>query len=158
MKRVVVAAMALAALALSTQSAQAGPYGDAFSKCLADSSSGKDRVMFVRWMFVALAAHPDLQSLSKVTPAEREGATRDMAGVVNRLILVDCRKEAVAVLQNEGELGFERGFESFGKLAAQELMGNPAVASSLEGFSQYMDAASWAALMKEANQGSKQRF
>lgn len=155
MKRSILVAAAACCALFTAGAAHAGAYSDAFGKCLTDNSTGKDRVIFVRWLFVALTAHPDLQSLAKVSKADHEEATRQMAGVVNRLVLVDCRKEAVAALQNEGDSAFEKAFESFGRVAATELMGNPAVGANLENFSDYFDMKAWEDLAKEANVGSK---
>ena len=151
----IAAALAMAGCLMLAPTAEAGQYSDAFSKCLTRNSSTGDRVVFAKWLFLVIAAHPDVAPLAKVSKAERDTINRDMANVANRLILTDCRKEAVATLKFEGGAGFEKGFEVFGEVAATELLGNPAVARSLENFPDYLDTEGWQALIKEANYDSR---
>ena len=53
-------ALVLVACTLLSPQARAGEAGDALSKCLSESTTTYDRRALVRWIFSAIAAHPDL--------------------------------------------------------------------------------------------------
>jgi hypothetical protein len=84
MRRASIACAVLAAAVLLSGSAPAfaGPAGDALGKCLTESSTGKDRIIFVRWMFVAFSQHPDLADLARVDASMRDRINQDFAQVV----------------------------------------------------------------------------
>jgi hypothetical protein len=150
MKRTITAAAAFLTVTLSAGAAAAGPYADGLAKCLVDSSSGKDREVFMQWMFSALAANPSVRSMTTITDAQRDTMNREVARVMERLILVDCHKESVLAIKNEGMRAFSQAFEGFGRIAVTDLMANPDVSKVLEGIGPYIDQSRWEALGKEA--------
>ena len=69
----------------------------ALSSCVADNTSGKQRKDLARWVFFAMAAHPDL--VSYTTPelgAAREETDRTTADLFVYLITEQCPGEASA--------------------------------------------------------------
>lgn len=61
----------LAAMALlCTTPAMAGIYTDDLSRCLVDKTSTEDKSVLVQWIFVAMAQHPSVVPLTKITPAD----------------------------------------------------------------------------------------
>ncbi|SRR5579883_2632699 len=83
--------------------AEAGVYADDLTKCLVKSSNSEDHLIMIRWMFSAVTQHPALQSMSNVTPAQRDTYDKNMATLTERLVFGDCRKEALAGLKYEGK-------------------------------------------------------
>jgi hypothetical protein len=146
--KVGLAAAAMAA-AISGR-AYAGPASDAFGKCIVESSTGKDRIVFVQWFFAALSVNPNVQSFSAITADQRAFVTREAALAMQKLTLVDCHAEAVAALRQDGPHAMQTGFAAFGRVAAQELMTDPAVAKQLSAFAEATDQAKWNALLEEA--------
>lgn len=130
--------------------AYAGPASDAFGKCIVESSTGKDRIIFVQWFFVALSVNPNVQSLTAITPERRALVTRQAAEVMQKLALIDCRSEAVAAIRQDGSQAMETGFSAFGRAAARELMTDPAVSKELSALTDQTDRAKWNALLEEA--------
>lgn len=131
---------AVAVLALAAAlPAVAGPYADALSACFSDNTTGKERKELARWIFVAMAAHPEIGDLSKVTSSDREAVNKIAGDLVTRLISQNCADRAKAAIKNEGAKSLQESFGVLGKLAMQELMTNPAVASSLLGYEKYID-------------------
>lgn len=126
-------------LSLSSFSVMAGPHTDNFSTCLADNTTGKERKDLARWIFVAMATHPDIRDLSQVTPDTRESTNKTMATLVMKLITQTCTKEAQLAAQHEGSESFRSAFEVLGKLAMRELMSNPEVSTTVTGFQRYID-------------------
>lgn len=143
-------AVIIAALLGCATEAEAGVYGDELGKCLVDSSSPKDRAALVQWMFVGLSQNPAVQSMSVPSVQQREETSRAMAKVFNRLVLNDCRKEALVALKYEGDDGFKSSFETFGQVAATTLMSDPAASAELDRFTSYIDSSAFESLMKEA--------
>lgn len=144
------AVVAALSFTLWAGAAQASPQSDALSKCLVESSTGKDRVVFVKWLFAALSANPDVAPLAKVTPDEQTDLNRQAASIVQRLILTDCHAEAVAAIRQDGEAVLSTSFEPFGRVAAQELMSDPSVGRALASVGDYIDHKAWADLIDEA--------
>lgn len=130
--------------------AEAGVYADDLSKCLVKSASVDDHATLIRWMFGALSLHPALQSMTTITPEQRDTYNTQMAALYERLIYGDCHSEAVAGLKYEGTQALIAGFQVFGEVAARDLFSNPLVTQGLSGLAKHFNAAKSSALYKEA--------
>jgi hypothetical protein len=114
---------------------------DALRTCLMDSTSGKDRKDLVKWIFFAMAAHPELKqyAAANAATAADEGSKR-MGALVSRLLTDACAKETKAVMKSgEASRSMEVAFEGLGKIAMQELMTDKAVQDSMGVFMRYFD-------------------
>jgi hypothetical protein len=125
----------------SFPAAAAGPQAQALSSCLSDHTSGKERKSLARWIFLAMAAHPEMKDISAATDEAKRLADEFMGKLVTKLISEDCAKEARAAMDKEGGGAMEFAFGSLGELAMQELMTNPAVNASISAFEKHMDQA-----------------
>lgn len=120
--------------------AQAQPV-EALRTCLMDSTSGKDRKDLVKWIFFAMAAHPELKQYAAAgTVTAADEGSRRMGALVSRLLTVSCANETKAVMKS-GEAGrsMEVAFEGLGKIAMQELMAEKSVQDSMGVFMRYFD-------------------
>jgi len=150
MKRTIAALGACLGLLMAAESAAADPSQDALNKCIMDSSTGKDRLILVKWIFVAMSAHPDVRTMSKVTPAERDQYNADAARTMERLVMVDCRDQAADAVRHNGEGAVGKSFEGLGQIAMVDLMSNPDVEAVMSGMASHTDREKWAAFMKAA--------
>lgn len=132
-------AIALIVSVITGASAHAGPATDGLSACLADNTSGKDRKDMARFVFVGMAAHPEIRGLSNVTEANREEIDKGMAAIFTRLLTEKCAVQTKLAMEMDGAAAIQTAFKTIGELAMQELMSNPAVSSSFSRFSQYID-------------------
>ena len=128
-----------AALLLVTTTAGAGPYTDDLSKCLVASSTEADRVALVRWIFISMAAHPDVSSISSAKPADVETANAEMGRLVMKLLTDTCREKVQVATKYEGLAALQGSFQVLGTVATSELMTNPAVQGRLAGFMKHVD-------------------
>ena len=135
MARLIVVTFALL-LALPTI---AQTQGDDLGKCLADSTTGRDRKDLARWMFVAMAAHPEIRDLANPSQDVAEEASRAMGVLVTRLLTESCPKEVQAVASGEGSQAMRRAFETLGRVAVVEIMSNAEVTASISGFERHVD-------------------
>jgi len=119
--------------------ALAGPQADALSACLADHTSGKDRKDLAKWIFLAMAAHPELSEISAVTDQAKLRSDQFMGRLLTRLVSEDCVKEAKDAMEKEGGSAMKSAFSALGSLAMQELMSNPAVNTSISTFEAHVD-------------------
>ena len=122
-------------------SAQAGPKADALAACLGDNTTGKDRKELARWIFVAMAAHPEIKDLSTASAATRDAADQGMGRLVTALLAERCAAQTREVVAQEGSPGMLSAFRTLGELAMKELMSNPDVGRSLSGYERYLDQA-----------------
>jgi len=113
--------------------AQAGVYTDDLSKCLVKSSNGADRLVLVQWIFSALSLHPAVQPLASITTEQRDAFNERVAALFSRLLVDDCRKEAIDALKYEGSAAFDASFQVLGQVASRDLMTEPHVATGLSG-------------------------
>lgn len=120
--------------------ASAKPQVDALRQCLADNTSGRDRKELARWVFLAMAAHPEMKGLSSATPAAAEESSKAVGGVMMRLLAESCASQARAAMAAGGNLAVQVAFESLGRLAMQELMADRNVAQSMAGIERHVDA------------------
>ena len=148
MKRLIAATACLAGLMLSAP-AQAGVYSDDLAKCLVKSTSDTDRIKLIQFMFAAIGANPGLKAMSNVTEMQRSDLVRDFAHLEERLLMVDCRTEAVTALRNEGQGVIESSFSVLGSSAMRVMMSDPTTQATFRSLGADLDKAKWAAFMKE---------
>jgi hypothetical protein len=112
----------------------------ALSDCLAESTSGRDRKDLARWVFFAIAAHPDISEYlaPSAATAERE-AHKTVADLFTRLLAESCARETRTAFKQGGSKAIEGAFQTLGQLAMQELMTNPAVNASMSEFEKQLD-------------------
>lgn len=121
--------------------AQAGVYTDDLARCLVESSSSQDKTTLVKWMFTAMARHPDVREMSAVTSAHQAQNDQAVAALFMRLMTENCRQQSKKAVQYEGSAAIEQGFNVLGQVAGKELFANPDVNKALAGLEQHMDAA-----------------
>jgi hypothetical protein len=128
-------------LSAAVAPAAATPSTDAAEVCFADSTTGKDRKVLGRWIFLAIAAHPEIAGMASATPAEVEQAERDVAALFTRLVTEDCAAEIKQLIATDGPDSIGLPFGYLGRMAMQELMSNEAVNARVTGFQKYVDSA-----------------
>jgi hypothetical protein len=110
------------------------------SSCVSDNTSGKQRKDLARWVFLAMAAHPDLkQFASAEVDAVRDPTDKTVAEMFEQLITVQCATQANAAYTEHGTPGLEVAFEELGRLAMMELMSNPDASAAMGTFERYLD-------------------
>lgn len=113
----------------------------ALSTCVADNTSGKQRKDLARWVFLAMAAHPELQQYASAEAASvREMTDRSIAALFESLITEHCAAEANATYRELGVPGLQVAFETLGRLAMQELMTNADASAAMTTFEKYVDS------------------
>lgn len=148
------AAATIAAL-LFAAPASAGPRADALAACTAAKTTSADRLLLVRWIGGAISAHPANAPASRLTDADREKIAAETAELFQRLLVQDCRSEAAETLVHEGLSGMSGSFEALGKLAMQEVMGEPNVARELSRVTDKFDEAKFQAFQDEVLKASR---
>lgn len=121
--------------------AQAQQPVDALKTCMTDNTSGKDRKDLAKWVFFAMAAHPEMKPYAdaKVAAAADE-SSQTMAALVTRLLTDSCVNEVRAVMKTgQGSQALKLAFETLGQLAMQELMADKAVQDAMGSFGHYID-------------------
>lgn len=129
--------IAVAGLTLGVKPVIAASATEALSKCIAESTSGKDRKELGQWFFVAMSIHPDIQPYTNVTASQRDALDQKMAALVTKLMIEDCKAETKAAAAEANAI--EAAFGSLGRLASQELMSNPEVNASFFRYLNYID-------------------
>ncbi len=119
--------------------ASAGPYADDMAKCLVKSASPEDRTVLVKWIFSAIALHPDLASMAVIPAKQREEITSSAGALFQRLLLVSCRAETQAAVQNEGQAAIQYAFSILGQVATRGLLTDPHVVAGLQDLSKGLD-------------------
>jgi hypothetical protein len=121
-------------------SAQAQQPGDTLRTCLADSTSGKDRKDLAKWIFLSIAAHPEMKRYASDNAATAaDQSSRTIGVLVTRLLTDSCVNETRAVMQIGASQSIEVAFAGLGQLAMQELMADKSVKESMGLFERYLD-------------------
>lgn len=137
----------LLAVITALSAAAAPTTTNALGACLADNTTGKERKELAKWMFVAMASHPELQGLSNITDSDREKTYQALGATVTKLLTQSCPEQTRSALATDAGEAFKLAFGFLGKLAMQELMTNPEVGASFSGFERYIDQQKLKALM-----------
>jgi hypothetical protein len=122
-----------------TTVSMANPKIEAAKRCLGDNTTGKERKELAKWIFIAIAAHPEIRDLSNVTPDISDKSSQSTGLLMNSLILDKCSQEMRALISESGPSAVELPFKFLGELAMKELMTDPSVTASIQGFIRYYD-------------------
>jgi len=114
---------------------------EATQTCLSDSTSGKDRKLLAKWIFLAMAAHPEFKSISTASAQENETTSRDIADLITRLMTVDCKSQMQDLMATDTDVSnaLKVAFSHLGQVAMQELMANKDVEASISQFGKFID-------------------
>jgi hypothetical protein len=127
-------------LAFAPSLAIAGPYGDEFTKCLVRSTTDADRNFLVKWMFAAMASHPEVKSMASISAEQADELNKGTAILFERLLIESCLTETREAIKYEGGSPIEGGFTILGSVAARGLMSHPDVAVFMSGMGNYLDS------------------
>ena len=131
--------MVLLGLALAAPRAEAGEAGAALSRCLTGAVSPADKRALVRWIFSAIATHPDIQDLAVVDAARRDEVERAGVEVFERLIAQDCTAQSRDAIVKEGTTGFGEAFKTLGEVAMGGVVEDPQVQAAMTHLGQRLD-------------------
>jgi hypothetical protein len=134
----------------SAAPANAGVFTDDLSRCVVQKTTDADRTLLVKWMFAAVTKNPALSGMASLSPADREKLNAGVANLYDRIILTDCRSQAVAALKNEGVDALGQAGQVLGGAAARQLMGSPEVSAEMGKMDSGIDKQRWKALADEA--------
>ena len=87
--------------------------------------------------------------MTNLTAEGRDTIYKVGSALFQRLVLVDCRKEAVVALRADGEDAVADGFQTLGKRASTQLLSDPAAKIEMQKLFQYLDRPKWGDLFKE---------
>ena len=138
--------LAIATPALSDTTPTVNPVAS-LSGCLVDSLDGKERKQLAKWIFFAIAAHPEIKQFSKVTPKDVDEMDKAIGALISRLLTVDCADKLKAA-QKVDRTALPKSFRLVGEVAMKELMQDKSVTSSITGYAKYIDKDKINALMK----------
>jgi hypothetical protein len=146
MKLVALPCLALLSLGIATPAA-AGPATDTLSTCLVQHTSPADRQLLVRWIFAAMASHPDVKDMSAVKPEVARKLNEDTGALFQDLVVERCRAETTAAFAADGQAAINGAFEVLGKVATQGLMGDPKVDAFIAEMAANLDPAKLAEVL-----------
>ena len=130
--------------------ATAGVFTDDLSRCIVGKATDADKAVLVKWMFAAISKNPSLSGLSSLSEKERDVLNSNAGRLYERLILTDCRSEAVAAVKNEGLDSIGAAGEVLGSAAARQMMSSPEVDKELEKMGAGVSEEKWKAFAAEA--------
>lgn len=136
--------------------AGAGVFTDDLSRCLVNKSTETDQNAFMAWMFSAVSSDPTLQKFTTLDRKARDQIAANAAASFQRLLLVECRKEAVAALKADGEESITQSFGQLGRSASRQLFQSPQAQTELETLGKNFDEAKMNALAREAGIAEKE--
>ncbi len=128
------------ALLLAAGSLLAGPYSDDLAKCLVSSTTARDKTDLVRWIFANAALHPEVRSISALTPEQRMQINRTNGQLLERLLTESCRKQLQDAVKYEGQRTIELSFQVLGQVAMRELMSDASVGRGFAEMDKYLNA------------------
>lgn len=123
----------------ASQIALAGSTVDQLSNCLMKSTTPTDKTVVLQWTFVALGNHPDLKAFSNVTATQKEALDKNLATVLQRILVEQCSAQTKAVIQTEGLQAVGDSFQELGSITGEEILKTPEIKQQLNGVLKYVD-------------------
>jgi len=112
---------------------------DQLSNCLMKSTTPTDKTVVLQWTFVALGNHPDLKAFSNVTATQKEALDKNLATVLQRILVEQCSAQTKAVIQTEGLQAVGDSFQELGSITGEEILKTPEIKQQLNGVLKYVD-------------------
>ncbi len=109
-----------------------------FATCLVDNLNGKERKSLAKWIYLAMAAHPEIKPLSSASEADIQKSDKYIGKLITKLLTVDCPSE-LNTASKSNPRALQNGFGLVGKVAMQELMSNKNVTKALTNYIKYAD-------------------
>mgnify|MGYP000035036227 FL=1 len=136
--------------AISTNfNSYAGPFTDDFAKCLVTKTTNQEKKDLVKWIYVTISFHPQLNQMSNLTAEDVEMANIRVADYMTNVFAYKCNDELNQAIKYEGEESVFYAFELLGELAMGELMQDEGVTAASELFIQYVDLSIFADLFAD---------
>jgi hypothetical protein len=129
---------------------QAGVLADDLSRCFVVKATASDNAAIMAWMFSAIASDPKLEKYTTLDRQKRDGIAAAAGAVFQRLLLVDCRTEAVAAIKAEGRDAMTKPFGALGAAATEQMFRSPEAQTELESLDKGFDKEKLKALGREA--------
>ena len=73
-------------LTLTAAPAMAGEATEGFSACLVKSTSEADKKALVKWIFIAIAEHPDISAFATITETDKMESSKAVGMMMTRLV------------------------------------------------------------------------
>lgn len=124
---------------LLSSNAVSGPFADDLSKCLLQKTNETDKVQLMRWIFIAVSKHPDVNGFVSISKKESSLVNKNTALLIQDLVVNRCHDEAKKALKYEGDKAWAASFELLGGVAMSELMKNKKVNTYMEEMGNYFD-------------------
>lgn len=137
MKNIIMSIILLAGLIISAPTISDTSVSD-LGSCLTDALNGKERKRLAKWIFFAIAAHPEIKSYSNITAKNINDSDEYVGKLITRLLTGDCPDKLNAAYKSD-PLAIEKSFELVGQVAMQELLANQNVTKAITNYGQYAD-------------------
>lgn len=108
-------------------------------KCIVANITASDRQDVARWVFLSMAAHPEVKQFSIARAEAAEAAARKVGALFTRTMRDECAREVQEAARTEGRPVVPSAINFFTQLGVQELMTNRDVLANLSSFSQFAD-------------------
>ena len=129
--------------------AYAGPFTDDFAKCLVTKTTNQEKKDLVKWIYVTISFHPQLNQMSNLNAEDVEMANIRVADYMTNVFAYKCNDELNQAIKYEGEESILYAFELLGELAMGELMQDEGVTAASELFIEYVDLSIFAELFAD---------
>ena len=106
--------------------------------CLVESLNGKERKELAKWVFFAMAAHPEMKSYSNVSDKDTKETDEFVGKLITRLLAENCPRDLQKAYSAD-PLAIQKAFELVGKVAMRELMTDQNVTKSISSYVRYID-------------------
>lgn len=133
--RYLAVALALAISPLVGQAQVAAVLG----KCLVANITPADRQDLAQWVFLSMAANPEVRPFSSADAETVAAAARKVGALFTRTMRDACGKEVQEAARVPGPPVVRTAINFFSQLGVQELMNNRDVLATLTTFSQFAD-------------------
>ena len=137
MKTIVKVILLTICVSIAAPAYSASPVDD-LGVCLVDSLNGKERKALAKWIFFAIAAHPEINTYSSATGEDIQESDVYIGKLITRLLTENCPGE-LRRANAADPMAIQNAFELVGKVAMQELMTDENVMKAITNYANYVD-------------------
>jgi hypothetical protein len=127
----------------------------ALNQCVSMHTTGADRILTARWLFVMMAASPQISDLSAVTAERKKDLDQGFARLFTRLVTKDCAGEVRPLAAANLQDAFEEVGKALGETAMNELVHGKEVDKAMGAYTDFISEDDFKAFMESLPKKSK---
>ena len=143
MKKFLILVLAIPFFLITNQkSALSGAFTDELARCMVNSTTLNEKIIFMEWTIRLLSEHPELKDLVQISENQKITMDKKLGNVFTTLVAERCKEETEKAIKFEGYEQMVSAFGALGAASTRAITTHPDVMKSSQDYAKYIDFSS----------------